>query len=199
MSDRRGGTDSALRRSRVLPNALATLALLVALGGSAYAALDLPSGRVDTSAIRREAVTAAKVRPGTISLADFAPSQRALLRGSPGAPGPQGPAGPRGPRGAAGPQGTTDLVVRTFERTNFPAESFVSVGAACEPNERATGGGVHFIGPSNNEIVQQDMPIRTSLIAIAEEGDVAQAWRTLIRTGPAIEPRIIGYVICARS
>jgi Collagen triple helix repeat (20 copies) len=83
-------------------NVLASLALFVALGGSSYAALQLPKNSVGTQQLKRNAVTSPKVKQGSLLLSDFRASQRAGLRGP---AGPQGAAGATGPRGERGPQG----------------------------------------------------------------------------------------------
>jgi hypothetical protein len=72
--------------------AVALLALFLALGGGAYAAVKLPANSVGTSQIKRKAVTLTKI----------APSARRALKG---ATGPQGPKGADGAAGAQGPQG----------------------------------------------------------------------------------------------
>jgi hypothetical protein len=77
---------------------LGMVALFFALGGSAYAAVALPSNSVGTKQIKNHAVTLAKI----------ASSARASLKGAPGAkgdPGIQGPQGPKGDQGSAGIQG----------------------------------------------------------------------------------------------
>jgi hypothetical protein len=78
---------------------IAALALFVALGGSSYAALQLPKASVGTKQLKKNAVTSPKVKRGSLLLSDFKSSQRARLRG------PQGLAGPQGPQGIQGPAG----------------------------------------------------------------------------------------------
>ena len=103
-------------------NAVAYLALFVALGGTSWAAVNLPRNSVGTTQLKRgavassdlraNAVTSQKVRDGSLTPADFA---RGVLggtgssgvAGSPGAAGPQGPAGPAGAQGAPGATGPT--------------------------------------------------------------------------------------------
>jgi hypothetical protein len=68
-------------------NAVALLALLIALAGTSYAAAMLPPNSVGTAQIKRGAVTLHKVSPS---------ARRRLL----GRRGPQGNTGPTGPRGA---------------------------------------------------------------------------------------------------
>lgn len=82
-------------------NVAATLALVLAMGGTSYAAYALPhnsvgslqirSAAVKNSDIGASAVTTSKVRNGTLRWQDFAPGQ--LPAGPQGTTGPQGPAG----------------------------------------------------------------------------------------------------------
>ena len=82
---------------------LAALALLVALGGTGYAAVSavLPSNSVGTKQLKNNAVISTKVKNGSLKAGDFAPGQI-----------PAGPAGPAGPSGAAGPAGPSDSFAR---------------------------------------------------------------------------------------
>jgi hypothetical protein len=89
-------------------NAIAYLALFVALGGSGYAALSLPHNSVGTRQLRNNAVTSAKVRDGALLARDFATGQ--LPAGAQGAKGDTGPAGIAGTAGAAG---TAATIART--------------------------------------------------------------------------------------
>ena len=79
-------------------NVVAYLALFVALGGTSYAAVNLPRNSVGTSQLRANAVTSAKVRNASLLAADFKRGQIPA-----GAQGPAGPAGERGPQGERGP------------------------------------------------------------------------------------------------
>lgn len=69
---------------------IATVALFVALGGTAVAA--------------RSLITSRDIKNGTIRLVDIAPATKKALRGQ---IGPQGPAGPTGAQGAQGRVGPT--------------------------------------------------------------------------------------------
>lgn len=86
---------------------VALLALFVALGGSSYAALNLPKGSVGPKQLKKNAVTSTKVKPGSLELSDFNASQRSQLRGPQGEQGPQGAQGPQGSQGPAGAPATT--------------------------------------------------------------------------------------------
>jgi hypothetical protein len=88
---------------------VAYLALFVALGGSAYAAVTLSKnsvkskhigkGQVKRSDLGANAVNSAKVADGTLRSADFAAGQ--LPAGATGDRGAEGPQGPQGPAGSA--------------------------------------------------------------------------------------------------
>lgn len=91
-----------LVRLRPRPATLvASLALLIALGGTSYAAADalLPRNSVGTFQVINESLVRADVRPGTRG-----PAGRRGLRGP---VGPRGLAGPTGAAGAAGAAGAT--------------------------------------------------------------------------------------------
>jgi hypothetical protein len=105
---------------------VALAALFVALGGTSYAALQLPKGSVGTSQLKRNAVTSPKVKPGSLLLSDFKRAERSRLRG------PQGPQGPQGQQGLQGPQGVQG-------NTGAPgtARAFGSFAAAGVPTSAA--------------------------------------------------------------
>ncbi len=79
---------------------VALVALFVALGGSAYAALKLPANSVGPAQLKKGAVTPTKLSPA---------AKTALSRPGPkseaGARGPEGPRGDSGPKGDTGPAG----------------------------------------------------------------------------------------------
>jgi len=58
------------------------IALFVALGGTSYAATQLPRNSVGTGQIRAGAVTATKIRNGAITSTKLSPGLNALLRGT---------------------------------------------------------------------------------------------------------------------
>jgi Collagen triple helix repeat (20 copies) len=90
-------------------NVVGYLALFVAIGGTSYAAVSLPSGSVGTRQLRDGAVIAAKVRPHSLVASDFARGQLPAgprgATGATGSPGPQGSAGATGSAGLPGAPG----------------------------------------------------------------------------------------------
>jgi len=90
---------------RVSPSwAITTVALVLAASSGAYAA-GLAANSVGTQQLKRDAVTSAKVKNGTLTKKDF--KAKTLPRGPAGARGPAGPAGPPGDTGATGDPGAT--------------------------------------------------------------------------------------------
>ena len=84
-------------------NITATLALFLALGGTATAAVTLGRGSVGAREIAKDAVRSPEIQDETIRLNDLSKRARRGLEG------PQGPVGPEGPAGPAGPAGTSEV------------------------------------------------------------------------------------------
>lgn len=98
---------------------LGLLALFVALGGTSYAASQLPKNSVGPTQIKANAITAPKVKDGSLVAADFKAGELpAGAQGAAGPAGPSGPAGPQGPQGAQGPKGDTGAT-GTIDTSNF--------------------------------------------------------------------------------
>jgi hypothetical protein len=79
---------------------ISIIALIVALGGTGYAALKLPKNSVGSKQIKKNAVGASKVKNGSLLSEDFQAGQLPA-----GAQGPIGPIGPNGDKGDKGDQG----------------------------------------------------------------------------------------------
>jgi hypothetical protein len=84
-----------IRRQLSFSNVAAALALFVALGGSAYAATQLPKNSVGAKQLKKHAVTPSKLTRAA----------EVRLRGSRGPIGNSGPRGPIGPQGPVGVRG----------------------------------------------------------------------------------------------
>jgi len=155
MSESRGWGRLGLR----LPSpstVIAVIALLIALGGSAYAAGLLPANSVGTAQLRADAVVSSKVKNGSLRAVDFKTGQ--LPVGARGPAGPAGATGPAGPAGATGPQGAQgsagaqgpkgdpgSLASVTYVSAlfgPFPASSQYLGEATCGSGQHAVGGGV---------------------------------------------------------
>ena len=97
-----------LKSLRLSPaTVIATIALMVALAGTGYAATSLPRNSVGNAQLQSNAVTTSKVKNASLLKVDFAANQIPRgLRGPAGAPGPPGAPGAKGATGPAGPAGT---------------------------------------------------------------------------------------------
>ena len=82
-------------------NAVACVALFIALGGVSYAAAALPRASVGSQQIKKNAVTSEKVKNGSLKALDFAKGE--LPRGG---VGPKGDSGAKGDPGLTGPAGS---------------------------------------------------------------------------------------------
>src|SRR3954462_14693065 len=76
---------SKLRSGLTYANVMATIAVFVALGGGAYAALRVPKNSVGSKQLKANAVNSSKVKNGSLLEGDFKAGQL--------------PAGPQGPNG----------------------------------------------------------------------------------------------------
>ena len=134
-----------VRRNLSYANVMATIAVFVALGGGAVAAVTLErnsvrtehirAGAVNRSDIARTAVDSRSVRDRSLVAQDFRAGElRAGPAGERGPAGAAGPAGPAGPVGSTGPQGAKGDT-GTVDTSNFfnKAESdarFLAANAA---------------------------------------------------------------------
>lgn len=82
------------------PHVVSTLALVLALTGTAAAA-----GLIDGAKIKPGTITSRQIRDGALSAADISAAAARTLRGRPGPAGPAGPSGASGQPGSQGPAG----------------------------------------------------------------------------------------------
>ncbi len=109
---------------------VASVALLVALGGTSIAAVTaLPINSVGTAQLKGNAVVSSKVKNRTLVAADFkAGSLPRGPRGPAGAPGAPGPPGPSGPAGVAAPGYIAQVVSQTSTNSqSTTSQAFVDL------------------------------------------------------------------------
>ncbi len=179
------------------------MALFIALGGGAYAAVKMPANSVGSRQIKSSAVRSSEVRNGSLFARDFKAGQ--LPKGAQGATGPRGPAGPRGLPGApgtpgepgeAGANGATNVVVRTAgpSATNPQlsiAQCFDDPTHALEPEVATGGGGVGGTITQSIPYVQADHHAGTPPVP-ATATQTPNAWGVTVASGEAR-----AYVVCA--
>lgn len=185
-----------LRPGLTYANVIATLALFLALGGgAAYAADQLAKGSVGSKQLKRNAVTGAKVKDGSLSAGDFKPGQL-----------PVGETGPRGAQGAPGAPGATDVVVRAGETAKPKEGEEDRSNARCLPGERVVGGGFDFLdGPESSEYtIQADRPsveleVEGGLgYPAPADGSAASGWLVAMQNDTSATFYFRAYVICVR-
>jgi hypothetical protein len=193
----------SIRSRLTYANVVASIALFVALGGGAYAAIKLPAGSVGTEQIRKSAVRSAQVRNHSLLAADFklgqlptgprgaqgAPGPQGAP-GSQGAPGAQGATGPIGPQGEPGTGATAGAPVAVVHTAGPSAANPSFSLAACEDHspERATGG-----GGGGGPVIQSAPWVADPHNGdhVAASGEVANAWGVTVASGTAN-----AYVLC---
>jgi hypothetical protein len=162
------------------------VALVVAMGGTSYAAIKLPRNSVGSAQLRSNAVTSAKVRNGSLLKQDFKASQ--LPRGPQGVQGPQGPAGPVGANGA------THVVFSDSAGTTVAADADGSDSVACPDGTKATGGGVFVT--NGDQIAHVDAPV-TESDTTADANDQPNGWEGAIHNNTGGDVTLVVEAICA--
>jgi hypothetical protein len=162
----------------------ALLALVIAMGGTSYAAIKLPANSVGTKQLKANAVVSSKVKNGSLTAADFAPNRIPTgPRGPQGPQGLQGPQGPAGPPGRQGPPGESPVAAVDVV-SNGPSVSPVSV--SCPSGEFATGGGAEA----------QSGMLQTSAPTVGVDG-FPNGWVAIsVATDGATPTQVTAWAVC---
>jgi hypothetical protein len=146
-------TASNRRSTRRRPSAalvVACTAIVLSLGGSAYAASYLITNTNQIAPMVLKQLKGNKGQKGAKGNTGLqglvGPAGPAGPAGAPGTPGATGPAGPGGPAGPTGPAGATNVTV--VRATIGSGTGFHAGYAHCPAGQRATGGGVGLSGGS---------------------------------------------------
>ena len=175
--------------------AVALIALIVAMSGSAVAAT---------------LITSKQIKDGTIQTKDISKKARAQLAAKASSvPGPQGPAGPAGPKGDKGDPGATGLagapgkdgtngVTNVAVRTGqvfVGANSSDVAFAHCNAGEKAVGGGGSFFFTADGaEWIQKSAPANGTQVAAV--GSTPDAWFVRGFNNEANSQLLTAYAIC---
>jgi hypothetical protein len=180
---------------------MATIAVFVALGGGAYAAVKLPKNSVGAKQLKKNSVTGAKVKNGSLLRADFRAGQ--LPAGPAGTAGAKGDAGPAGAPGKDGANAATTVVYRRAETSVAPG-GFDAVSATCQAGERMIGGGGGWIQDTNDGIAlgYHQLGYSGPAAGLSATADQAQpnSWRLSGQNKNSAgggAQRLAAYAICA--
>jgi hypothetical protein len=174
-----------IRSHLTYANVIATLALFLALGGGAYAAVKLPANSVGTKEIKDKSVTPKKLNPSTIS--SFKARGVQGPRGDTGPEGPSGPKGDTGPQGPAGPKGDTG----TVDTSNFYDKAtsdgrFLGIAAKAADSQLLGGkASTAFVGADEAPAVNSTT-LNGTLTLTASVQDLAQVTVTAPSAGYAV-------------
>jgi hypothetical protein len=165
-------------------NVASTLALVVALGGTSYAAVELPRNSVGNKQLKANAVTSSKVDDRTLLGKDFKAGELpAGPRGPAGAPGPKGDTGAPGATGAqgvAGPPGVSGWQRIEGPVTLLSPGSYIEASATCPVGKRILSGGANAPGL----LIMRSQP----------GGDTS--WTIGVRNDDRVAKQLSTYAIC---
>jgi hypothetical protein len=173
-------------------NITATIALFIALGGTSYAAIQIPRNSVGSSQLRSGSVGSSEVKNRSLRTIDLSVAARRALAGQRGPAGPQGPPGPAGTGapGTAGASGALSLTFTTAPGIVAQGET-TGASASCPPGQRVTGGGARIYTAGDSTVKESYPNINnTAWTARVENNDDA----TTGNPGPF---RYTVFAICA--
>jgi hypothetical protein len=190
-----------MRPKLTFANVISCLALFVALGGTAFAATHLGKNSVGPKQLKRNAITTAKVKNGSLLAQDFKPGQL-----------PKGERGLSGDRGPQGAPGATNVVVRYGEEGKPKQHEEDESNAKCLPGEAVTGGGFDFIEPFEPEhpetehfyilasraSLEQEAPGGNTTYPAPADGTAADGWVVAMSNETEDTVFFRTYVMCAR-
>ena len=135
-------------RERTLCQPCLDAALVVALGGTSYAAVAIPKNSVGSKEIITASVKSADARQarlerGRRKSGRFRPDRpdRARAAGAAGAVGPQDLSAPHGPRPTPAPTSSRDMGAQTVQRLGLPTGNYVLAGTRPAARPRAASSG----------------------------------------------------------
>lgn len=183
---------------------VAILALVLATGGTSYAAMALAknsvrsphivNGQVKAADLGSGAVTTAKVKDGSLIAGDFAPGE--LPAGAVGPAGAPGAPGPAGPQGIPGPVDTVTVVAGSAP---VGVNAFGGATANCPAGMEAIGGGAEGANVLTM-VMTASFPLVNNTNLISQpvgQHPAATGWRVFMRNNGASPASFAVMVVCA--
>jgi hypothetical protein len=174
-------------RSHIRQHIVGYIALFIALGGSSYAAVNLPRNSVTSREIARGAVGSSELKTNAVNSRkvhdllreDFKDGELPGV-GDPGSVGPVGPPGSPGPTGARGPAGPpgpagvaqVQYALKGGENPGDYEDGFEVevVKANCPSGESVVGGSITMERPGLQQVFQQGPFDGGDADSIADDG-----------------------------
>jgi hypothetical protein len=170
--------------TRRLPNpslAVSITALVVAMGGTGYAATKLSGSNIKAGTITGKQIKSRSLPAGKLSANAIAQLRGA--QGPAGATGPAGPAGPAGPEGPHGP-GFDGLYTVKSAPIDVPIGQKIAASEQCPAGYVVTGGGVTTTYPGTQVSVGGSYP------------DGIDSWRGAVSNNSGMATTFTVYAVC---
>ncbi len=182
-----------MRRRFISPSpalVISIIALVVALGGTGYAASQQPG--VGVQVARKKKAKPKVLRGPQGERGPTGPTGATGPTGQTGAAGPVGSSGKDGAAGQNGSNGATNLIIRTHTFSTTTG-SLTSSGVTCQGAERATGGGVKTGAAADT--VYQSIPSNSGGGGPGADGTMPNGWYASVQSSNS--GSAIVYVVCA--
>jgi len=195
--------------SRPSPALLVSIvALIVALGGTSYAAITLPKNSVGTTQLKSNAVTSGKVKNGTLLKTDFKAGQ--LPAGPAGPAGSAGAQGQKGEPGAKGETGATGVIGAIIvQRTDVPLPAgpdATTPGAAtsgfatCPAGYRIIGGSVNVSSSTDAQaLISRPATDNVGSGAVPDDNEAFTYWKGTARAAKNVAQTMRVFAFCAQT
>ena len=181
------GSTGRMRRLLQPSNAIAVIALVAALGGTAFAAARI-TGRV----VKDNSLTGRDIRNHSLTKKDF----KGRLRGPRGPAGADGQPGSPGQPGQPGAPGATNVTIRIGNPVNFSGANPGNLMVSCANGERAVSGGVNVGGETDGNVTGAARVVE-SYPTPATAGATPTGWSVAVTRDVPGTDSASAYVICA--